>query len=73
MTVTDSEAVPMRRPDWQLAEVREIVVETPRVKSLLLRVPSWRGHPWPACRHPAHGRGRLLGTAELFARFASRR
>jgi ferredoxin-NADP reductase len=44
MTVTDSGAVPMQRLDWQLAEVREIAVETPRVKSLLLRVPSWRGH-----------------------------
>jgi ferredoxin-NADP reductase len=44
MTVTDSEAVPMHRLEWQLAEVREIVVETPRVKSLLLCVPSWRGH-----------------------------
>jgi ferredoxin-NADP reductase len=44
MTVIDTEAGPVRRLEWQLAEVREIVVETPRVKSLLLRAPSWRGH-----------------------------
>jgi ferredoxin-NADP reductase len=37
-------AVPVPRLEWQLAEVREIVVETPRVKSLLLHVTSWQGH-----------------------------
>ena len=37
-------AAPARRVEWQLAEVHEIVIETPRVKSLLLRVTSWRGH-----------------------------
>jgi len=36
--------VPVRRLEWQLIDVRKIVVETPRVKSLLLHVPSWRGH-----------------------------
>src|SRR5262249_26059064 len=30
--------------DWQLAQVREIAVETFRVKSLLLHVPGWQGH-----------------------------
>ncbi len=29
---------------WLSAEVREIVVETPRVKTIRLRVPGWRGH-----------------------------
>lgn len=36
--------MPVRRLEWQLAEVREIVVETSRVKSLLLHVASWQGH-----------------------------
>jgi ferredoxin-NADP reductase len=36
--------VPVPRLEWQLAEVREIVVETSRVKSLLLHVTSWQGH-----------------------------
>jgi ferredoxin-NADP reductase len=46
MTVTVTEtAVPhARRLEWQLAEVCEIVVETYRVRSLLLRVPNWHGH-----------------------------
>jgi ferredoxin-NADP reductase len=34
----------VRRLEWQLAEVREIVIETPREKSIKLRVPSWQGH-----------------------------
>ncbi len=29
---------------WLSAEVREIVVETPRVKTIRFRVPGWRGH-----------------------------
>jgi ferredoxin-NADP reductase len=44
MTVIETEAVPTRRLEWQLAEVREIVVETYRVKSLLLHVTNWQGH-----------------------------
>jgi ferredoxin-NADP reductase len=44
MTVIETAAVPVRRLEWQLAEVHEIVVETSRVKSLLLQVPSWQGH-----------------------------
>jgi ferredoxin-NADP reductase len=44
MTVIETAAVPVRRLEWQLAEVREIVVETYRVKSLLLRVTNWQGH-----------------------------
>src|SRR3712207_8902925 len=29
---------------WRLAEVIEVVPETPRTKSLLLEVPGWEGH-----------------------------
>src|SRR5262245_27148229 len=43
-TVIETRAAPVRRLEWQLAEVREIIVETFRVKSLLLHVPGWRGH-----------------------------
>jgi ferredoxin-NADP reductase len=42
--VIETGAVPVRRLEWQRAEVREIVVETSRVKSLLLDVTSWQGH-----------------------------
>ena len=34
----------MRRLDWQVAEVREVAAETPRVKSFFLHVPGWGGH-----------------------------
>src|SRR5215467_13617262 len=34
----------MRRLEWQVAEAREFVVETPRVKSILLHLPDWQGH-----------------------------
>src|SRR6516165_8193913 len=44
MTVTETAAQPVRRLEWQLAQVREIVVETYRVKSLMLHVPAWQGH-----------------------------
>jgi ferredoxin-NADP reductase len=44
MTVIKAATVPVRRLEWQLAEVRESVVETPRVKSLLLHVTGWQGH-----------------------------
>ncbi len=33
-----------RKLDWQRARVREILIETTRVRSLLLHVPNWRGH-----------------------------
>jgi ferredoxin-NADP reductase len=33
-----------RRLEWQLAQVREIVIETNRVKSLRLHVTDWQGH-----------------------------
>lgn len=44
MTVIETAAGPVRRLEWQLAKVREIVVETYRVKSLLLHAASWQGH-----------------------------
>ena len=44
MTVIETAAVPGRRLEWQLAEVRDIVVETYRVKSLLLHATTWQGH-----------------------------
>lgn len=34
---------PGRLP-WRVAEVGEVILETPRVKTLVLRVPGWRGH-----------------------------
>ena len=33
-----------RRLLWRLAEVVEVVLETPRTKSLVLEVPGWEGH-----------------------------
>jgi ferredoxin-NADP reductase len=44
MTVTEAPARPDRRLEWRLVEVREILVETPRVKSLLLQIDGWPGH-----------------------------
>src|SRR5215813_12683616 len=44
MRVTETAAQPVRRLEWQLAQVREIVVETYRVKSLVLHVANWQGH-----------------------------
>ncbi len=43
MTVTDTSRS-SRRLEWQLAEVRDIIIETPRVKSLLLWATCWPGH-----------------------------
>jgi ferredoxin-NADP reductase len=37
-------AVRPRRLSWRLAEVVEVVPETPRTKSLVLEVPGWEGH-----------------------------
>jgi ferredoxin-NADP reductase len=44
MTVTEAAAQPVRRLEWRLAKVREIVVETYRVNSLRLDVANWQGH-----------------------------
>jgi ferredoxin-NADP reductase len=37
-------AVRLYRTIWRLAEVVEVVPETPRTKSLVLEVPGWEGH-----------------------------
>ncbi|HVB34539.1 MAG TPA: ferredoxin reductase [Patescibacteria group bacterium] len=44
MTETQPRAIQAPRILWRRAEVLEIFPETPRVKSLLLRVPGWPGH-----------------------------
>jgi ferredoxin-NADP reductase len=44
MTAIEPRAGPVRRLEWQRAQVREVVVETSRVKSLLLQVIGWQGH-----------------------------
>src|SRR5262249_51706270 len=44
MTVTETAAPLVRRLEWRRAQVRAIVVETYRVKSLRLRVTDWQGH-----------------------------
>jgi len=44
MTATETAAQLVRRLEWQLAQVREILVETYRVKSLMLQVTNWQGH-----------------------------
>jgi ferredoxin-NADP reductase len=44
MTAIETAAAPARRLEWRIAEVREIVAQTPRVKSLLLHIADWPGH-----------------------------
>jgi len=44
MTAIEPAGAPARRLAWQVATVREIVVETPRVKSVILHVRDWQGH-----------------------------
>ena len=44
MTAIETAAAAVRRLGWQLAEVREILVETYRVKSLVLHLTNWQGH-----------------------------
>jgi ferredoxin-NADP reductase len=41
--VTDAQSRAPRL-EWRVAEVGEVVVETPRVKTLVLEVPGWPGH-----------------------------
>lgn len=44
MTVIEAASAPARRLAWQVASVRDIIVETPRVKSVVLHIPGWQGH-----------------------------
>jgi ferredoxin-NADP reductase len=43
MTAIEPQPAALRRK-WLVAEVRGTVMETPRVKTLLLDVPGWPGH-----------------------------
>lgn len=44
MTAIEPRVEPVRRLEWQRAHVREVIVETSRVKSHLLQVTGWQGH-----------------------------
>ena len=44
MTAIEPSAGPVRRLEWRRAKVRQVIVETSRVKSLLLEVAGWQGH-----------------------------
>jgi ferredoxin-NADP reductase len=44
MQETDGAVASQKRLQWQVAEVRELIEETPRVRSLVLSVPDWRRH-----------------------------
>ncbi len=40
----ETDAVARPRLQWQVAEVQELIDETPRVRTLVLDVPGWTGH-----------------------------
>ena len=42
--MTDAAPADPRRLPWRVAEVAEVIRETPRVATLVLRVPGWPGH-----------------------------
>jgi len=44
MLATDHTVAAPKRLRWQTAEVRKVIAETPRVRSLILHVPDWPGH-----------------------------
>lgn len=44
MPATDFRQPAPKRLEWRVAEVRDIIDETPRVKTLVLDVPDWPGH-----------------------------
>ena len=44
MTAIEPRPGLMRRLEWRRAKVRQVIVETSRVKSLLLEVAGWQGH-----------------------------
>jgi ferredoxin-NADP reductase len=44
MPATEASAVRPRRLQWMTATIRELIDETPRVRSLKLDVPGWLGH-----------------------------
>ena len=44
MTAIELRAGPVSTLEWRRAKVRQVIVETSRVKSLLLQVNGWQGH-----------------------------
>lgn len=44
MPATEAPVAAAKRLPWRVAEVTEVVEETPRVRSLILSVPGWPGH-----------------------------
>lgn len=44
MTAIETAGGPARRLAWQVASVRDTIVETPRVRSVVLDVGGWQGH-----------------------------
>jgi ferredoxin-NADP reductase len=42
--VTEAGGASPRRLEWRVAEVSEVLPETPRVRTIVLRVPGWPGH-----------------------------
>jgi ferredoxin-NADP reductase len=44
MLATDTAIAADQRLRWQAVEVREVIDETPRVRTLILDVPNWSGH-----------------------------
>jgi hypothetical protein len=72
MTAIELRARPVRRLEWRRVQVREVIVETSRVKSLRLQVNGWQGDlPGQDIDIP-HGRGRLPGAAQLLDCLAPR-
>jgi hypothetical protein len=72
MTAIELRARPVRRLEWRRVQVREVTVETSRVKSLRLQVNGWQGDlPGQDVDIP-HGRGRLPGAAQLLDCLAPR-
>ena len=68
-------AAALARPlQWQQAHVVQIVVETFRVKSVLLRVVSWQGHlPGQHIDIRLTAEDGYQGSAQLFHRLATGR
>ena len=44
MTATEAPTLAARRLNWMTATVRDVIAETPRVRTLVLDVPDWPGH-----------------------------
>ena len=67
-------AAVLGRLNWQLADVVDVVAETPRVKTIAFDVAGLGGTSGrPARRRPSHRRGRLPGPAQLLDRVGAGR